>query len=143
LVPGEVLDETGEVVGTHEGVAAYTLGQRHGFVLSAQTPNTVPHYVVAKDAEFNTITVSPNKFPTQAARTTVTLVETNWIGDIQSGPYQARYRYRQQLIRATLDAATNTVVLDEPHYIPVGQTLVLYKQDRCLGGGSVDTANLS
>ncbi len=143
LVPGDVLDEVGEVVGTHEGVAAYTLGQRHGFTLSAQTPTTAPQYVIAKDAEFNTITVSPHKFPTSAKQSTVILTDTNWIGDLPSGPYQARYRYRQQLIPATLDVAASTIVLHEPHYIPLGQTLVLYKQDRCLGGGSVDTANLS
>lgn len=143
LVPGEVLNEAGDVVGVHEGVQAYTLGQRHGFELTAKTPSTPALYVVDKDPEFNTITVSPNKFPAQAAAVRLTLRETNWIGTVTNGPCMARYRYRQQRIPATLDVATNTVVLAEPHYVPVGQSLVLYDGDRCLGGGSVDTVELS
>ena len=140
LVRGAVLDETGAVIGTHEGAAAYTLGQRHGFVLAAQAPDTPPHYVIDKDIEFNTITVSPNKFPASAAETKVKLAETNWVGPVHTGPCMARYRYRQALIHATCDGG---VTLHAPHYVPEGQSLVLYLGKRCLGGGIINSATLS
>lgn len=143
MTPGDVLDEAGQVVGSHEGVPAYALGQRHGFTLFAQTSAMVPHYVIDKDIEFNTITVSPNRFPQDAQATEVTLSEINWIGDVSSGSYQARYRYHQTLIPATLGADKKTVRLPEPHYVPLGQSLVLYDNTRCLGGGIIDKACLS
>ncbi len=139
LVPGDVLNEAGEVVGAHEGAQAYTLGQRHGFTLFSQTPDSVPYYVIEKDVEFNTITVSPNKFPTNAAKTEVLLTETNWIGEIKNGNYFARYRYRQELIPA-IKETDNKITLLKPHYVPLGQSLVLYEGERCLGGGIIDRA---
>jgi len=135
-MPGKVLDELGKVVGSHNGAALYTLGQRQGFTLLHEGTNTPAHYVIAKDMGANTITVSPSKFPRNATRTKIKLVETNWIGNTQDGPMYARYRYRQTLIPAELDE-NNTVVLYEPHYTPLGQSLVLYKQDRCFGGGVI------
>jgi tRNA-specific 2-thiouridylase len=136
-IPGTVLDEEGAVVGTHEGVMLYTMGQRHGFVLAKQGPHAMPHYVIAKDLAENTITVSENKFPAGAAKTKLSLTEMNWIGPTESGPCDVRYRYRQELIAAELDAKSGTVTLHEPHYAPVGQSLVAYKQGRCLGGGVI------
>ncbi|MEK7108999.1 MAG: tRNA 2-thiouridine(34) synthase MnmA, partial [Patescibacteria group bacterium] len=143
LVPGDVLNEEGEVVGAHEGVPAYTLGERHGFSLFKNQPDTAPHYVIEKDIEFNTITVSPDKFPKDAKATDIKLSETNWIGEVTGGRYMARYRYRQELIPATLDASKQKVTLLEPHYVPLGQSLVLYDGARCIGGGIIDEACLS
>ena len=146
LVPGNVLDEKWEVIGRHEGAAAYTLGQRHGFELSAQTPYTQPHFVVAKDIMRNTITVSTNKFPEHVRETVVELSETNWIGEHKDGEYSARYRYRQKLIPAELKqvksdftkgSRTSLVTLLEPHFVPEGQSLVLYDGARCIGGGVI------
>lgn len=135
--PGLVMSESGEVVGTHKGALVYTLGQRHGFVLPHLGPQALPHYVIAKDIQNNTITVSNHKFPMKAHETKVALRDTNWIGPVESGPVLARYRYRQALIEAEFDTHANTVVLKEPHWVPLGQSLVLYKQDRCLGGGVI------
>lgn len=140
LRPGEVLSPAGEVVGSHEGAARYTLGQRHGFTLSASSPETPAHFVVAKDAEANTITVSPDRFPEGAEETELELAEENWIGGAQDGPYLARYRYRQPLIEARKQGSR--VTLKEPHYVPEGQSLVLYDGRRCVGGGVVDKSAL-
>lgn len=131
-IPGDVLDTEGNVVGTHEGVQLYTLGQRHGFTLFAHTPDTKPHYVIAKDPEFNSITVSPHKFPVGAGHTEITLAETNWFGTHATA---ARYRYRQALIPAVVN--DSVVVLNEPHYAPLGQILVLYNHDECIGAGVI------
>jgi tRNA-specific 2-thiouridylase len=135
--PGAVLNEAGEIVGAHEGAALYTMGQRHGFTLAKQGPDARPRYVIAKDLEKNTITVSESKFPAGASRTELRLADANWIGAVESGPCLVRYRYRQQLIEAELDARAGTVILNEPHYAPAGQSLVAYKHERCLGGGVI------
>ncbi len=142
---GNVLLENGEVIGVHNGTVLYTLGQRHGFEFFANTPKTEPHFVIAKDVKENTITVSTERYPKHATRTEVTLSEVNWIGNATSGSCLARYRYRQKLISAELYLGSVPissdpkllVVLHEPHYIPEGQSLVLYRGDRCLGGGII------
>ncbi len=140
--PGDVLDESGAVIGTHEGAQLYTLGQRHGFALKAHGPSAPPHYVIAKDMTANTITVSASKFPAGASKTTLKLGSTNWIGEVESGKVSARYRYRQELIPAHLDRQSGAVTLEEPHYAPPGQSLVVYKHDRCLGGGVIEEVSV-
>lgn len=140
LVPGAVLDSGGAVIGTHEGAAAYTLGQRHGFELSIATPERPAYFVVGKNIADNTITVSPERYPQGVRETVAELSEENWIGEVPEGAYMARFRYRQTLIPARKEG--RTVVLLQPHYIPEGQSLVLYKGAQCLGGGIVDKSSL-
>jgi tRNA-specific 2-thiouridylase len=138
---GDVLSESGQVIGTHSGVALYTLGQRHGFAAQSD----VPLYVISKDVERNTITVSAHQFPNKT-KTRITLADTNWIGAVAPGSYQARYRYRQTLIPATIEKIKEgkaEVTLLAAHYAPEGQSLVLYKGERCLGGGVIQSAELA
>jgi len=142
LAPGNVLSEAGEVVGTHHGAARYTLGQRHGFELAAKAPDMQAHFVIAKDIEANTITVSTGRIPQGYTKTRLALSDTNWIGVADQGPCMARFRYRQPLIPAGLSATKTEVVLHEPHFVPEGQSLVLYAGERCLGGGVVESATL-
>jgi tRNA-specific 2-thiouridylase len=127
----------------HEGAALYTLGQRHGFSLSHETPDALPMYVVAKDTKRNTITVSSEKFPQHALKVILKLTDTNWIGALEPGTCQARFRYRQTLIPAEVENGGELVVLAQPHYVPAGQSLVLYRGERCLGGGVIESATLS
>ncbi len=150
--PGDVLSEDGEIIGHHEGAELYTLGQRHGFETSARGADSSPLYVIAKNIAANTITVSPNKYPRNAAKTKIILRDENWIGQKVEGKVQARFRYRQKLIPATISFSNGRaeVELQEPHYVPVGQSLVLYvgeqaslPEGRCLGGGSVDKSVLA
>jgi tRNA U34 2-thiouridine synthase MnmA/TrmU len=65
----------------------------------------------------------------------------------------ARYRYRQTLIPAELCKDKRTVILKEPHFVPEGQSLVLYRDEsscaqgfgrtqRCLGGGVIESAKI-
>lgn len=138
---GAVLSESGEVIGTHRGSALYTIGERHGFVIHAQDAHTVPHYIISKNNVENTITVSIHKFPQGVTKTLVHLVDTNWIGSKDAEACSARYRYRQERIPATKIDDT-TVLLHAAHYVPEGQSLVLYDGDRCLGGGVVNTYEL-
>lgn len=154
--PGDVLSENGEVIGRHKGALLYTLGERHGFELfsraggQGQHTDTKPHFVIGKDAEKNTITVSEERFPKDATKTHISLIETNWIGDRPKGQLYARYRYHQTLIPAEVSENGESAILLEPHYVPEGQSLVFYMKDgeaslptgRCLGGGIVDKVAL-
>ncbi len=144
-VSGDVLNEDGEIIGTHKGAALYTFGQRHGFSLHAHDTTTPPHFVVGKDIEKNTITVSTERIPRNIRTVKLSLKETNWIGTVENGSCMARFRYRQTLIPAELsiEGGGVTVILKEPYAVPEGQSLVLYKGERCLGGGVIDTVYFS
>lgn len=140
--PGAVLSESGEVIGRHEGAALYTLGQRHGFVLTAHVPHMSAHYVIAKDIGRNILTVAERPLPF-GTTTRVELADSNWIGEPPrlDERVNARFRYRAALIEArrTADAV---VELAQPQYVAEGQSLVLYAGERCLGGGVINAAQL-
>lgn len=134
---GRVLDEKGAVIGTHEGTALYTIGQRHGFVIEHAHPDDEPRYVTAKDMERNTLTVSRSPAPS-AQKVALSLSDTNWLGSVRDGAYEVRFRYRQPLAQAQLTLGTMPqVLLQKPVYVPIGQSLVLYAGERVVGGGTV------
>jgi tRNA-specific 2-thiouridylase len=140
LSAGMVVNEEGEILGTHEGVEAYTLGQRHGFTLVPHTEDMKPHFVIGKDIVRNTLIVSTERFPTSTKTTRVSLKEVNWIGERSGSDVEARYRYRQKRIPVLYK--DDAIVLTEPHYVPLGQSLVIYEGRRCLGGGIVEKSEL-
>ncbi|MEI7719975.1 MAG: tRNA 2-thiouridine(34) synthase MnmA [bacterium] len=142
-VPGNVLSENGDVVGEHRGAVLYTLGERHGFTLTVHSPETPAYYVIGKNIEKNTITVSCSPYPTGVTKTKISLADTNWLGAAPEGKCLARFRYRQTLLPAHISREGEEVVvtLSEPRHIPLGQSLVLYRGTKngevCLGGGVV------
>ncbi len=130
LEKGKVLDESGTVIGEHDGAALYTLGERHGFRISA----SVPHFVIGVDVQSNTITVSAKK--EKAARREVTLIDTNWfeVPDARK-VYTAQARYRETPVACTIEG--ESVHFMNPHLAPPGQSLVVYDGDKVLGGGVI------
>lgn len=149
-IEGKVLGEQGETIGTHGGASLYTLGQRHGFELFAKTSSTQAHFVIVKNVEANTITVSTTRFPKGKTKTHIILKETNWIGEVKESSCEAQYRYHGERIVADLQRTVlkgnsegpSLVMLKTPHYVPQGQSLVLYSGERCLGGGVVESVTL-
>ena len=138
---GDVLDTQGNVIGTHDGARLYTLGERHGFLVTKKTPNDSPVYVVAKDIEKNTITVAPS-----AARETiaeVTLAHQNFISGEppeENKVYDVRFRYRQPLVKAqyTKHLARHILRFETPQKaVTPGQSLVIYDGEVCVGGGVI------
>ena len=141
LEPGDVLSESGEVVGTHKGAFVYTLGQRHGFTLHNHTVNSEPHFIVSKDIEANTITVSP-EVAQQDSSDTITLSVPVLRTPIQEGEeLHAQFRYRQRPFGVKIqfvDTDSVSITLLESVEVPsVGQFCVLYKGSECVGGGSI------
>lgn len=142
---GDVLDTKGSVIGEHEGALLYTLGQRHGFKLHNTLSNSHSQYVVSKDIANNTITVSSTKSIPQSI-TTLTLENFTYTTSVPpSGDMVCRLRYRGTLLPCTLGDAHDstahiTYTQDISNEFPAsGQSVVLYKDGVCLGGGIIKT----
>jgi tRNA-specific 2-thiouridylase len=137
LVPGAALDQSGMAVGTHQGAALLTLGQRHGFTLLKG--EQVPHYVTAIDTKRNTVRVSTHR--NDAASTHAHLSDTSWINDapIDGTEVLVQTRYREKPIEATISFENGvcTIKFSGLHIAPPGQSLVIYKENECLGGGVI------
>ena len=142
---GDVLNEKSEVIGSHEGAFFYTIGERHGFTVVKKTPHDGPYYVVAKNLEKNTITVS-QKEPGEILKNEkiITLSKTSWTRELPmvGKKYQARIRYRAPLESCTLEQVrvshARFVFETAQNAVTPGQSLVLYDGDECLGGGIIE-----
>ncbi len=79
--PGNVLNEEGEIIGKHQGALFFTIGERHGFTITKKTPDDDRYYVIDKDMEQNTITVS-NRIVGKdysSSQKTIRISNINWI----------------------------------------------------------------
>jgi tRNA-specific 2-thiouridylase len=147
--PGDVLDESGSVIGSHDGVQFYTIGQRHGFTLFKHSPNARPHYIVRKDAAANTLVVAEGAESEALYEERVLLREVHFIDEVFGRSLQgrrtvrvyARVRYGQPLFKARAYNAEDGVMLefDTPQqFVASGQSAVLYKgTGEMIGGGII------
>ena len=120
------------MVGAHEGLARYTVGQRRGIGLAAAQPQ----YVTALDPSSNAVRVGPES--ALFART-AWFRDFNWLPAGAPSPdgerVEAQIRYRHKPAAATLFAAQGRLEFDEPQRaITPGQSAVFYRGDRLLGG---------
>jgi tRNA-specific 2-thiouridylase len=142
---GMVKNEQGAVVGEHDGVYLFTIGERHGFTIHQQASDEKPYYIVAKDLANNILTVSTNPLSGSSDQVgTITLENVNrltvrdWISHKL---YQARLRHRGALTACQVEEKTNgelVVTFTEPVTSPAsGQSVVIYDGEVCLGGGII------
>ncbi len=142
LHEGDVLDESGEVIGTHKGALVYTTGQRHGFTITKHDPHRTPYYVASRDIVSNTITVSTQK-PSAKTASVFTLAHTNYINwTPQTGEkIEVQTRYRQKPSVCTIQSFENGLLTlsytEESEEVSIGQSCVLYDGLRCVGGGII------
>lgn len=136
---GDLLDQDGNVVGTHRGAAAYTIGQRRGLGLAMGAPV----YVTGKSMEDNTVTVGPNSALFSSG---LRAGDWNWIAEPPTAEFRAgaKIRYRQPsqpvLVRPTETGAE--LVFDAPQRaVSPGQAVVVYDGERVLGGGMILEGN--
>ena len=138
--PGEIVHATtGEVLGTHQGIIHYTVGQRRGLEIGGQPE---PLYVTALDAPGRRVLVGPKiLLAVGAAR----IVETNRIGPLPDGPLTAKVRSLAKPVPVALEGSLGsgadcTMRFAQPEYgVAPGQAAVLYSGDRVVGGGWIDS----
>jgi len=137
---GEIVDEAGQVVGTHPGYAYFTVGQRRGLGLPGQgIAHSQPLYVKALDPAANRITVAHQDALLGSA---CEVEQINWLVDTPTTPrrVQARLRYNSPGAPARLIPQGDTVrlELEEPQLaITPGQSAVFYDGEIVMGGGII------
>ena len=131
---GEIVTEDGAVVGHHNGVQNFTVGQRKGLGFSAGKPL----YVISLDPEKNRVVVGDDD-SLRASSCEVTGV--NWVScELPEGPLRARVKIRHKhepasATVAPIDSTTARIIFDAPQRaITPGQGAVFYDEDRVLGG---------
>lgn len=130
---GKIIDINGEVVGEHEGVFYYTIGQRHGLDIKN---GHGPYFVVRKDLKKNILYVGREKdLKSKKAK----IVNINWIQKPEKFPVlvDVRARYRAPLKKAILDKNGNLTFKTSERAITSGQSAVFYKGNVVLGGGVI------
>ncbi|MGB3378223.1 MAG: tRNA methyl transferase PRC-barrel domain-containing protein, partial [Allopontixanthobacter sediminis] len=131
--------ETGETLGEHKGVIHFTVGQRRGLDIGGQPE---PLYVVGLDAETAQVKVGPKRLLAVGA---ATVIETNRIGPMPSGPLTAKVRSLSKPVPVTVEGALGqgaAIMLRfaNPEFgVAPGQAAVIYAEDRVIGGGWIDT----
>jgi len=137
FVPGDIVDTRGKVLGQHQGLANYTIGQRKGLGIAVGEPM----FVIALDVEHNRVIVGRAD---ELGRRELIAAEVNWIaGEPPCGEIDitAQIRYRARPVPArviALGATRARVIFDTPlRDITPGQAVVFYDDDVCLGGGII------
>lgn len=134
---GEVLNEEGEVIGNHSGVMFLTIGERHGFTIIKKGTDDAAYFIIAKDFDTNTITVSHIP-PQEKSGEVISLTSTNWTVELEKGKiYEARARYRAPLARVECIDKNTFKVLEGNLVKTTGQSLVVYDGELCIGGGII------
>jgi tRNA-uridine 2-sulfurtransferase len=136
--PGDIVDTAGRVLGRHQGIANFTVGQRRGLGLAAAEPL----YVLRIEAALRRIVVGPKN---ALGKTRVPLVELNWLGPPRAPGetirVAAKLRSTQLPVPAGLEADAAALVLDEPAgAVAPGQAAVFYDGERLLGGAWISRA---
>ena len=143
--PGDIRTTSGGVIGRHQGLMYYTLGQRQGLGIGgvANAPDE-PWYVVAKDLDRNVLTVAQGHDNPLLYRDSLTARQLHWIsGQPPEGELHcmARCRHRQPLQACTARIEDERLLLEFDHAqraLTPGQSVVLYQGRSCLGGATID-----
>ena len=144
--PGEIRSLEGDrVVGRHEGLMYYTLGQRQGLGIGGVkgAEEGVPWFVAGKNLENNQLIVVQGHEHPLLLSPTLEATDLNWVAEPPKADsrYTAKTRYRQEDAACTVEAIeANRLVLrfDEDQWaVTPGQSVVVYDGENCLGGGVI------
>ncbi len=160
---GKVFDIKGNEIGYHNGAVFYTLGERHGFVITEKSPSDGAYYVIEKDVKNNVLIVSQDKkillshvshsvlktsdraLDANDAESTsfcLALENVNWINKTgeENKKYTAQIRYHGEFLPCKIkikEKGEFEIIFEKPVLVAAGQSCVLYDKDVCLGGGVV------
>ncbi len=146
--PGMMRTPDGEVVGEHDGLTFYTLGQRQGLGIGGRRDNSgEPWFVVAKDVESNQLVVAQGHDHPMLFSYSLRGENLHWIANTPPKlplrcKAKTRYRQTDQPCTVTsLDRGGCEVVFDQPQRaVTPGQSVVFYQGDVCLGGAVIADA---
>jgi len=139
---GNVVTTDGDILGEHDGVWFYTIGQRHGI---GSTGGGIPWYVVSKNVKRNELMVAKGSWDDALFKKELIIADMHWIsGTVPKLPLHCtvKIRYRQPDQKVTVRQGTKKNLL-ELHFqekqraITPGQYAVLYNGEKCLGGGVI------
>lgn len=133
-VPGNFILTTGEIIGKHQGIIYYTIGQRKGLGISYKEPL----YVINIDPKTNNIILGSEK---DLYSEETTIKDINILVDELPSKAMAKIRYKAPLTPCTITKINDNeykIIFDKPvKSITKGQSLVLYQENTCLGGGII------
>ncbi|MBK68060.1 MAG: tRNA 2-thiouridine(34) synthase MnmA [Rickettsiales bacterium] len=145
---GDIIHMDGRKLGTHDGIIHYTIGQRRGLKIgggyNGKGEDTSPLYVVAVDADNNTVIVGPKE---SLAKNRIYLKETNWLGGKTPSnglPCKVKIRSVSKPVDAKFfaDDTQSYVIVNDPQFgVAAGQACVAYLDNRVLGGGWISSAD--
>jgi len=139
--PGKIIDKEGNILGTHRGIQYYTIGQRRGLGIA----KGLPLYIIEIDKENNSITLGEKE---DLFKDELLADNINWVGiENLKGELElkARIRYRHKEAKAIVSPYKKDKVLvefkDPQSAITPGQSVVFYRGDILVGGGTIIKAN--
>lgn len=137
LEPGEIVHVDGSVIGTHDGIINFTVGQRKGIGIGGRSESDDPLYVVRLEPKTHRVIVGPRS---ALAETIVRLRGINWLAEpCSERSVMVKLRSAQAPVEATLkmlpDNCGELTLLTPQLGIAPGQAAVMYDGERLLGGG--------
>lgn len=146
--PGDMVTPEGEIVGHHDGLMYYTLGQRKGLGIGGRGDGR-SWFVIDKDLEHNRLIVCQGGDDSHLFTNVLHASQMTFIAGeapAQSFECTAKVRYRQpdQRCRVEMQGDNATVVFENPQRaVTPGQSVVLYQSEECLGGGIIETSEMA
>ena len=141
---GNIVDTKGNIVGSHDGVMYYTLGQRRGLNIGGiKDGNGDRWYVLDKDVKNNNLIVSQGEGEDLFSKALITY-KVNWIPQMpQSAEFEcfAKFRYRQPDQKVKVKIIQDKVevyFVEKQRAVTPGQYVVFYTETDCLGGGVIE-----
>ena len=145
--PGPIFNENRQKIGEHKGLAFYTIGQRQGLGIGGlENSLDSPWYVAKKNIDENSIiVVQGNNHPLLLSKEleTSNLYLINEIGDY-CFEGTAKVRYRQKDQKCKIESSGNKLKIkfyDKQRAVTLGQSVVIYNNEICLGGGEIAYVN--
>ena len=144
---GNIVNEKNEIIGTHSGLVFYTLGQRQGLGIGGvKGASDLPWYVAKKNLETNELTcVQGNDHPllfSEELTTSNQFLLVDSIPEKFKGTAKVRYRQKDQDCEINiLNNRINIKFASPQRSVTPGQSVVIYQDNKCLGGGEISTIN--
>jgi tRNA-specific 2-thiouridylase len=146
--PGEIVSAEGEIIGRHQGLMYYTLGQRQGLGIGGRRDAAeAPWYVVGKELESNRLIAAQGHDHPLLLCQALEAGQLHWIaGSAPSLPItcEARIRHRQPLQRCVIQHLDNgrcrVLFKQLQRAVTPGQAIVFYQHKECLGGATIECA---